>query len=292
VRTYSFGGGTVATRTPDGVSYLSGDQAGSAEMQIDSEDDVSATRAYTPYGNVRSETGDLATDRGFLGQVEDSTGLNYLNARYYDTTNGIFISPDPLYDTGRPRSQNPYAYAHGNPTTLSDPSGLWIPISNSNSPAIGYDHRVNGGRGGFIGQAGADTGISRSLANSITNIQRQQRKAYKQSVQNNAQRRKNEMRRQHEIATMNAMCKANCDPGFWHALAADVGAAESHASAVATAGCTIIAPGPGWQLWRSFTGSDACVKCREAGHYWANRLGRNFYCHGVGSRSNLYLRLP
>jgi hypothetical protein len=74
--------------------------------------------------------------------------------------------------------------------------------------------------------------------------------------------------------------------------AAEAGAAGSRAPAVAAIRCTIVAPGPGWQLWRRFTGSNACAKCREAGRYWADRLGRYPYCHGVGSRFNLYLNLP
>ncbi len=47
-------------------------------------------------------------------------GSNYLNNRHYDPTTGVFISVDPLVTiTGQP-----YIYASGNPTTLSDPTGL------------------------------------------------------------------------------------------------------------------------------------------------------------------------
>jgi hypothetical protein len=74
--------------------------------------------------------------------------------------------------------------------------------------------------------------------------------------------------------------------------AAEARATESRTPAVAAIRCTIVAPGPGWQLWRRFMGSNACAKCREAGNYWANRLGRHPYCHGVGARFNLYLELP
>jgi RHS repeat-associated protein len=83
-------------------------------------------RSYAPYGKVRSETGDLATDRGFLGQVEDATtGLSYLNARYYDTRIGLFISTDPIYSTDRIQTLNPYSYSVNNPTTYSDPGGRY-----------------------------------------------------------------------------------------------------------------------------------------------------------------------
>jgi len=46
----------------------------------------------------------------------------YLNNRYYDPSVGVFLSVDPLVaSTG-----DPYLYASGNPTTLSDPTGLCV----------------------------------------------------------------------------------------------------------------------------------------------------------------------
>lgn len=44
----------------------------------------------------------------------------FLNNRYYDPTTGVFLSVDPLVAT----TGDPYLYANGNPTTLSDPLGL------------------------------------------------------------------------------------------------------------------------------------------------------------------------
>jgi len=44
----------------------------------------------------------------------------FLNNRYYDPTIGVFTSVDPLVG----KTGTPYLYANGNPTTLSDPSGL------------------------------------------------------------------------------------------------------------------------------------------------------------------------
>lgn len=46
--------------------------------------------------------------------------LVFLNNRYHDPTLGTFISVDPLVAA----TGEPYIYASGNPTTLSDPSGL------------------------------------------------------------------------------------------------------------------------------------------------------------------------
>ncbi|HZM81991.1 MAG TPA: RHS repeat-associated core domain-containing protein [Candidatus Limnocylindrales bacterium] len=127
VRSYTFDGQLIASRTGAGVvEYLITDPAGSVEMAVASGATVPvATRAYEPYGQVRTQTGDTATDRGFLGQIEDvSTGLSYLNARYYDAGIGLFISTDPLYDTKKPKSLNPYSYGLNSPASFSDPAGM------------------------------------------------------------------------------------------------------------------------------------------------------------------------
>jgi RHS repeat-associated protein len=59
-----------------------------------------------------------------VGQVEDNTtGLSYLNARYYDTTTGLFTAPDPVLDVHNIKSLNPYTYSSDSPATLSDPAG-------------------------------------------------------------------------------------------------------------------------------------------------------------------------
>ncbi len=127
VRPYTFDGAIVATRTLQGVEYLVSDAMGSVEMAYRSGQTTPVTtRAYLPYGKVRAETGDAATDRGFIGQVEDtSTRLSYLNDRYYDAGTGVFISPDALLDTAKPKTLNPYTYASGNPANQADPTGTY-----------------------------------------------------------------------------------------------------------------------------------------------------------------------
>jgi RHS repeat-associated protein len=55
------------------------------------------------------------------------TGLDYFGARYYASTQGRFISIDPLLASGRPfnpQTWNRYAYALNNPIRFTDPSGL------------------------------------------------------------------------------------------------------------------------------------------------------------------------
>ena len=52
-------------------------------------------------------------------------GVLFLNNRYHDPQLGVFISVDPLVTT----TGEPYIYASGSPTTLSDPTGLCSMIS-------------------------------------------------------------------------------------------------------------------------------------------------------------------
>lgn len=164
VRSYSFGGQLVATRSSTGVDYMVSDAAGSVQGSIASgAADLSGSRRYDPYGQARAETGSgFETDRGFIGQVEDaSTGLSYLNARYYDAEAALFVSADPLFDTARPKSLNPYTYGFNNPVGFSDPSGMM------SSSVWGLAHE----NGVLRGQVKQLQGIVTQLGAQITEMQ-------------------------------------------------------------------------------------------------------------------------
>jgi RHS repeat-associated protein len=98
-RYYSLAGVTVAVRDSAGsgqLSYLLGDQLGSTTTAVNASTGATSTQRLLPYGAPRS--GSIgATDRGWIGQTKDtSTGLQYLNARYYDPLIGRFTATDPL----------------------------------------------------------------------------------------------------------------------------------------------------------------------------------------------------
>ncbi|MBX3002089.1 MAG: RHS repeat-associated core domain-containing protein [Caldilineaceae bacterium] len=83
---------------------------------------TSLNERESAYGTTRSSNGTLPTDRTFTDQKADSTGLLYLNARYYDPSLGTFLSPDTLVpDTGRVFDYNRFAYARLNPLKYTDP---------------------------------------------------------------------------------------------------------------------------------------------------------------------------
>jgi RHS repeat-associated protein len=87
---------------------------------------VTLAQGYDPFGNPLTSAGSGGSVFGYTGeQVDASTGLVYLRARYYQPATGRFLMPDPwpgeLLD---PRSLPPsYIYASGNPANRIDPSG-------------------------------------------------------------------------------------------------------------------------------------------------------------------------
>lgn len=97
-----------------------------------------------------------------------STGLYYLNARYYNPAWGRFISPDPAGLTpGDASSYNAYEYAANNPLTVSDPTGEMH--QEGGGPRVGGPPSSGGqsgsnGSNGSNGSGGGDSGASGSGA--------------------------------------------------------------------------------------------------------------------------------
>jgi RHS repeat-associated protein len=66
-------------------------------------------------------------ERDFAGDfgAEDGNAVDYMHARYYNPTQGRFLSPDPILgDPEDPQSWNRYSYVRNNPIRYTDPTGL------------------------------------------------------------------------------------------------------------------------------------------------------------------------
>jgi RHS repeat-associated protein len=79
-----------------------------------------------------------ASDFSSQNQVEadPSTRGALLNARYYDSSRGQFLSEDPIFlslsqNLQDPQSLNSYSYSLDNPITKKDPSGKFVDLSGS-----------------------------------------------------------------------------------------------------------------------------------------------------------------
>ena len=114
-------------RVVDGVkSYLHRDHLASVRFVTEATGNAARLTSYTPFG-VPTETNyaTTATDtEGFIGERFDAeTGLQYLNARYYDPTLGRFVQPDWWEVTKAGVGTNRYAYSFNDPVNKSDVNG-------------------------------------------------------------------------------------------------------------------------------------------------------------------------
>ena len=121
---YLYGLGRIGQQAVEWAYHLP-DALGSVRQLADPMGAVSYAQSFEPYGEVLAGFGEAASSYGFTGEWGDGTGLVYLRARYYDTQDARFISPDPLngYQT-RPATYNKWVYAFSNPVIFVDPAGL------------------------------------------------------------------------------------------------------------------------------------------------------------------------
>ena len=82
---------------------------------------IKETTRYDAFGEILNQTNNTGNDLLFTGRERDqTTGLIYYRARYYDPEIGRFITEDPL---GFQAGINFYAYVNNNPVNFNDPSG-------------------------------------------------------------------------------------------------------------------------------------------------------------------------
>ncbi|MQS06852.1 ricin-type beta-trefoil lectin domain protein, partial [Streptomyces alkaliphilus] len=143
-RTYAGTGGAVMRYVNGtGASHmvaLTSDHQGSPYAEIAMSAGMQVrVRKQDPFGAVRAQaetSAKLQSHSGFLGATrDDSTGYIQLGARLYDPAVGRFMSADPILDLSDPLQSNGYAYAHNNPVTHSDPTGLSISLSRAEKTA-------------------------------------------------------------------------------------------------------------------------------------------------------------
>jgi RHS repeat-associated protein len=124
---YAYGpAGTLASMTtPAGTYYAVTNWIGSVTGLVSSAGTQASATSYSPYGTASLTTlaaGTPVSSIAYAGSYTQpgGTGLDDMTARDYDPATGAFASVDPaLAVTGQP-----YAYAAGAPTYLTDPSGL------------------------------------------------------------------------------------------------------------------------------------------------------------------------
>jgi RHS repeat-associated protein len=101
-------------------SYFLLDRLNTTRSLSESNGALQGTILLDSFGNVT--TGSVASRYLYTGREQDlETELTFYRARFYDSSQGRFISEDPI---GLGGGINFFAYANNNPIAFSDPTGL------------------------------------------------------------------------------------------------------------------------------------------------------------------------
>ncbi len=143
---YSLGGRLLGALDSNGTTFYLTDTLGSILASFSNAAggaSVKGNQVFAPYGTGRYYKGNINTLKGFTGQYNDGSGLDYYNARYYDPVAGVFLSADTA--SGNMAGMNPYAYVNGNPETHSDPTGRYIAGPGGQTYYPGSPYYTQGG---------------------------------------------------------------------------------------------------------------------------------------------------
>jgi len=179
---YIFAGNQrIALKSSDGsVYYYHNDHLGSSSVITDQSGVRVEALQYLPYGvHWNPVASSVDVHHKYTGQErDDSTGLYFYGARYYDPSLGRFISPDTIV----PSSQNPqvlnrYSYVGNNPLRYTDPTGHLFGIDDLIISGVILGAVISGIQshwdpaatltGAFIG--GVSAAVGASIGNAVGN---------------------------------------------------------------------------------------------------------------------------
>jgi RHS repeat-associated protein len=121
----------LATYDNDNLHFYLNDPLGSRRAQTDYAGVLEQTCSSLPYGDslACTNSAQYPTEHHYTGKERDAeSGNDYFGARYYASSMGRFMSPDPIKLTDD-RLLNPantlnlYSYAANNPLKFVDPDG-------------------------------------------------------------------------------------------------------------------------------------------------------------------------
>ncbi|MGA2499470.1 MAG: RHS repeat-associated core domain-containing protein, partial [Tepidisphaeraceae bacterium] len=121
---YTYGLGLTSQVTTSGNYYYDFDAIGSTGELTNGFGGILNGYAYAPFGTVIHQAGTVPNPFQFVGQygvMAEGNGLDFMRARFYETTEGRFTQHDPLGLLG---GMNFYDYCGSNPVGLVDPAGL------------------------------------------------------------------------------------------------------------------------------------------------------------------------
>jgi RHS repeat-associated protein len=141
-----FNGKRIARRdSSNNVDYYFADHLGTARVVTNAGGTILDDSDFYPFGLDRSVVGPSSGNTyKFTGKERDSeSGLDNFGARYYASTLGRFMSPDPTMASVNgfnPQSWNRYAYVLNSPLKFLDPNGLWELVFDDTTDKKGKHH--------------------------------------------------------------------------------------------------------------------------------------------------------
>lgn len=131
--------GMLATVEADKINYHTPDHLGTPRILTDGFGDVISRRDFYPFGDqIIDSVGNRASVFGYSSadsirqkftgyERDDESGLDFAQARYFNSSLGRFMSVDPFRGSsrvGNPQTFNSYLYTLNNPINFVDPLGL------------------------------------------------------------------------------------------------------------------------------------------------------------------------
>jgi RHS repeat-associated protein len=159
-------GQLLATYRDTNTYFALNDWLGTKRVEVAAGAPISCASTFTslPFGNGFNSAAlpgytacTDATEHHFTGKERDAeSGNDYFGARYYASSMGRFLSPDPSQlayaDPTNPQSLNLYSYAYNNPLINIDPSGMECVWDDGSYDAA--DDPDTGNAAGCSGQGG------------------------------------------------------------------------------------------------------------------------------------------
>ncbi|MBS1791291.1 MAG: RHS repeat protein [Acidobacteria bacterium] len=122
----------VAMQATDGQFYwLHMNHLGNSRAMTDASGNLTYKGQFDPYGAALTEWSSSGNTnlntKKFTGYERDNSGLDYAQARMYNSGRGRFLTPDPIglkaVKTKQPETLNRYNYAGNDPVNFVDPTG-------------------------------------------------------------------------------------------------------------------------------------------------------------------------
>ena len=122
---YTFGNALISQEQEGEETFQHGDAQNSVQVITDEAGNATGELTYDAFGRVINQTGETDITHQYTGeQFDETTGLTYLRARYYDADAGRFLSKDAFEGfLSSPLTQNGYSYVENDPPFKTDPSG-------------------------------------------------------------------------------------------------------------------------------------------------------------------------